>query len=270
MSTGKTQSVHMTEAESRQLSRRMTRRSFTVGGLAALGGLGSWYWLLTRSPEGELPWPLRRVLEFNENLARPYFHSGRLAPTFSREQAREPRVNGPIGLSQDFDPARWKLNIEIPGHRGAAREFSLAQIKALPRVEMVTELKCIEGWSDPVNWAGARLSDFVAKYGFGTRSGNPPDPEHRKDDLLKYVYLETPDQEYYVGLDMESAIHSQTLLCYEMNGAPLTLDHGGPLRLVIPLKYGIKNIKRIGTIRFTDQRPKDYWAERGYDWYAGH
>ena len=43
-----------------------------------------------------------------------------------------------------------------------------------------------------------------------------------------------------------------------------------PLRLVIPVKYGIKNIKRIGTIRFTGRRPPDYWAEQGYDWYAGH
>ncbi len=64
--------------------------------------------------------------------------------------------------------------------------------------------------------------------------------------------------------------HPQTLLCYEMNGEPLTLEHGAPLRLVTPVKYGIKNIKRIGTIRFTDKRPADFWAERGYDWYAGH
>ena len=54
-----------------------------------------------------------------------------------------------------------------------------------------------------------------------------------------------------------------------MNGEALTAEHGAPLRLVIPVKYGIKNIKMIGTIRFTDQRPADYWARRGYDWYAG-
>ena len=56
----------------------------------------------------------------------------------------------------------------------------------------------------------------------------------------------------------------------EMNGKPLEDRHGAPLRLVMPVKYGIKNIKRIGTIEFTDRRPADYWAERGYDWYAGH
>ena len=61
----------------------------------------------------------------------------------------------------------------------------------------------------------------------------------------------------------------QTLLCYEMNGEPLNLDPGAPLRLAIPVKYGIKNIKRIGTIKFTNERPADYWAEQGYDYYSG-
>ena len=57
---------------------------------------------------------------------------------------------------------------------------------------------------------------------------------------------------------------------WKMDGQPLTPEHGAPLRLVIPVKYGIKSLKRIGTIRFTDARPADYWAERGYDWYSGH
>ena len=81
--------------------------------------------------------------------------------------------------------------------------------------------------------------------------------------------LATPDQVYYVGLDLPSALHPQTLLAYEMNGQALTSEHGSPLRLVIPVKYGIKNIKRVGSIRFTNERPADYWAEQGYDWYAG-
>ena len=75
--------------------------------------------------------------------------------------------------------------------------------------------------------------------------------------------------QYYVGLDIESALHPQTLLCYEMNGLPLTLAHGAPLRLFTPVKYGIKSIKRIGTIRFTNQRPRDYWAETGLQLVCG-
>ena len=78
-----------------------------------------------------------------------------------------------------------------------------------------------------------------------------------------------PDQ-YYVGLDRPSALHPQTLLCYEMNGAPLTQGHGAPLRLVSTVKYGYKCIKRISLIDLTEQRPPDYWAKCGYDWYGGH
>ena len=65
-------------------------------------------------------------------------------------------------------------------------------------------------------------------------------------------------------------MHPQTLLAYELNGQPLTIEHGAPLRIASPLKYGIKQIKRIGRIEFTDERPKDYWGEQGYDWYSGH
>ena len=114
------------------------------------------------------------------------------------------------------------------------------------------------------------LADLAAVTGLATRSGRTFDPRESPSDLLDYAALATPGGGYYVGLDMASALHPQTLLCYEMDGRPLTPEHGAPLRLVIPVKYGIKNLKQIGTIRFTDVRPADYWAERGYDWYAGH
>ena len=68
---------------------------------------------------------------------------------------------------------------------------------------------------------------------------------------------------------MASALHPQTLLCYEMNGRPLLPEHGAPLRLITPRKYGIKQLKRIGTLAFVAERPADYWAARGYDWHAG-
>jgi DMSO/TMAO reductase YedYZ molybdopterin-dependent catalytic subunit len=79
----------------------------------------------------------------------------------------------------------------------------------------------------------------------------------------------TPGKDYYVGVDMPSALHPQSLLAYEMNGKPLEDRHGAPLRLVMPVKYGIKNIKRIGRIAYVNERPADYWAEQGYDYYSG-
>jgi DMSO/TMAO reductase YedYZ molybdopterin-dependent catalytic subunit len=249
-----------------RVMRVRSRRDFLALGGGAVAALAGWKWLKRRPSIGDVPFPLRRTLELNERLAEGYFDDDRQAPSFSRALAREPRVNGTEGLSDDFDPHDWRLSATSAGVR---RAFTLAEIRALPRVEMTTDLKCIEGWSVVVNWAGARFRDFATAYQLGTRDRSAPDVRRRPRDLLKYVSLATPDGSYYVGLDVASAMHPQTLLCYEMNGAPLALPHGAPLRLVTTVKYGIKSIKRVGAIAFADVRPPDYWAERGYDWYAG-
>jgi DMSO/TMAO reductase YedYZ molybdopterin-dependent catalytic subunit len=236
-------------AVDKEISRR-TRRSLLAGGAAALAGTGAWGWLRSRRPDDQVAWPLRVALEANEQVSRDYFRNTRLARTFPAGEAEEPRPNGDIGLEENPNPD-WKLML------GSDISLTLGDIKALPMVEIVTELKCIEGWSTVVKWGGARFRDFVTRYAPG------------QTDLNSYVGLETPGKEYYVGLDMPSAIHPQTLLAYEINGAALTPEHGAPLRLVIPVKYGIKSLKRIGNIAFSNTRPPDYWAERGYDWYAG-
>lgn len=250
-------------------ARRRSRRSFIALGLASLAGIGGWRWLISQPKEAGIPHPLRKVLDANSRLSSAYFKETRLAPEFARSRARSPRVNGDVGLDGEVDAATWRMRVQAYG-TGKTQEFTLDDIRALPKVEMTTELKCIEGWSVVVHWAGARLSDFLARYPLATRSGHPADPLNPPADLAPYVAMRTPDEQYYVGLDMASALHPQTLLCYEMNGKALTSAHGAPLRLVTPLKYGIKHLKRIGTIAFADTRPKDYWAELGYDWDAGH
>jgi DMSO/TMAO reductase YedYZ molybdopterin-dependent catalytic subunit len=258
------------DAEVARQMRRLTRRSFGWGAVSAAAGFGGWKWLRSREEIDGAPWPLRWMLEFNERVARGYYSPKRLAPMFPRDQARMPRPNGQLGLEAALDPGAWQLQLETAAPQPRRLTLTLKDVKALPRVEMVTELKCIEGWSDPVHWAGARLVDFADKYGAATKSGGKASAPQRADDLFQYVSLETPDRGYYVGLDIEAALHPQTLLCYEINCEPLAPEHGAPLRLATPLKYGIKYIKRIGRIVFTDERPADYWAERGYDWYAGH
>jgi DMSO/TMAO reductase YedYZ molybdopterin-dependent catalytic subunit len=268
-------SVALTDAEVERQMRRLSRRGFLWSGAAVASGLAAFHWIDTRREDEGVPWPFRRVLEINEQIARDTLPPTHLAPTFSPQRVGD-RVNGDLGLSDDFDPETWELTItglatppKNTDEDEPALVLTLRDIKALPRREMVTELKCIEGWSEVVSWAGARLADLMARHPPATRSGDPPDVSKRPEDLFGYVALATPDSGYYVGLEIESALHPQTLLCYEMNGKPLTAEHGAPLRLVIPVKYGIKNIKRIGTLRYTDTRPADYWAERGYDWYAG-
>lgn len=231
----------------------LNRRTFITMAAAAGAGYASWKWLRTRPREGGLEWPLRNALEANESIAQAYFSKARLSPNFRPSDISRARINGRLGLQSPIDLAAWRLKIE---GAASAAALTMDDLRALPRHEQITELRCIEGWSIIVKWTGARLADLVAKY---------PPPE-----LTKFVSLETPDRGYYVGLDIESALHPQTLLAYEMNGSPLATLHGAPLRLAIPVKYGIKNIKRIGTLRYTNIRPADFWAERGYDWYAGH
>ena len=247
------------DAEVARQLRRMTRRGFAWGGAAALAGFAAWKWLGSTGREGMLAWPLRKVLELDEKVARAAFNPARLATSFAPSAARMPRINGRYGIDQALDLDRWRLKVEGPA---GSKAFTIDEVKALPRVVHTTELKCIEGWSVVVTWAGARLADLAEVTGLARRGG-------KTGDLLPYVALATPNGEYYVGLDIASALHPQTLLCYEMNGEPLTIPHGAPLRLAIPVKYGIKNLKQIGTIRFADARPADYWAKLGYDWFAG-
>jgi DMSO/TMAO reductase YedYZ molybdopterin-dependent catalytic subunit len=138
--------------------------------------------------------------------------------------------------------------------------LTVDDILKLPRHELVTEFKCIEGWSQIIQWGGIRMADFIDAY-----------PPAKKPDgsLPRYVYMETPNGDYYVGYDLDVCRHPQTLLVTEMAGKPLTQRHGAPLRLHAPTKYGYKQIKRIGLIVYTDLKPDDYWTKLGYDWYAG-
>jgi DMSO/TMAO reductase YedYZ molybdopterin-dependent catalytic subunit len=313
----------LTDNEAKQKMSRQSRRGFLIGGAAALVGVFGWRWMPTETKEALL----RRTFEFNEKVSQIFYRPTRLAPEFPLNRVGNLRVNGGYGMSEDFDPQTWRLQVvglanpkqfaqyaddiryqtpmndenemketaalhettdskENPNapqmppasiDRAAAPQMpmsglllTLDDIKSLPRVEMTTELKCIEGWSVVVNWTGAKFSDFIDKFQPATRDGSPPNAANQPENLLPYISMVTPDGGYYVGMDMPSVLHPQTLLAYEMNGAPLTLEHGAPLRLVTATKYGIKQIKRIGRIAFTAERPADYWAERGYDWYAGH
>ena len=137
--------------------------------------------------------------------------------------------------------------------------LTIEDILKLPRHELVTQFKCIEGWSQIVHWAGVRMVDFLEAY--------PPPRINGKEPL--YVYMETPEGDYYTGYDLHVCRHPQTLLVTEMMGAPLTQYHGAPLRLHMPTKYGYKQIKRIALISYTNTKPDDYWTKLGYDWYAG-
>jgi DMSO/TMAO reductase YedYZ molybdopterin-dependent catalytic subunit len=240
---------------------RRSRRGFLTALVASAAAISGWFWARTRAEDGHLPWPFRRVLEANEKIWRRMYNPTRTGAMPPVDEEEDPRVNGDIGLAAAVDARSWRLSV-------GPHSLTLADLKALPRTEATVLFKCIEGWSQEMSYAGVRFSDFVRHYQLGTRSGEAPNVE-RPGDLFPFVGLRTPDGLYYVSVDRESMWHPNTVLAYEMNGAPLSEENGAPLRLMIPVKYGIKNLKRIGTIVFADTRPPDYWHERGYDWYAG-
>ena len=177
------------------------------------------------------------------------------ASMVAREKAHQERAGRmPRGL-EEAGESRSTLSPGTPGLL-----LTMENILRLPKHDLVTQFKCIEGWSQIVHWSGVRMADLVAAY----------PPEKRPDGRLpRYVYMETPNGDYYVGYDLNVCLHPQTLLVTEMGGSPLTQYHGAPLRLHAPTKYGYKQIKRIGLIAYTDQQPDDYWTKLGYDWYAG-
>lgn len=235
---------------------RRTRRSFLIGGIAAVAGTGAYAWLRTQPRQAYLAWPERRVLAFNAKIAEAYLSNHHLLPEYSLKQVGYLKPNGDVGLDDDMNDSPWRVTLKN-GQGTPDLKISLEDIKALPKVDQITRFCCIEGWSVVSYFSGARFSDFTRKY-------YPPG-----QSLPQYVYMATPNGEYYVGLDMKSAMHPQTLLAYEKDGKPLDDDHGAPLRLIIPVKYGIKNIKRIHLIQYTNAKPNDYWANDGYDWFAG-
>lgn len=237
--------------------RKRTIISFAVFFVLIAVAIFGWKWLNDQPREDGALKPLRTVLNANELIFKNVIYDNdNLSKKYPLSAATpRVRVNGDAGMSDGFDPATWKL--QVIRKPGDTLFISLDEIKALPKTEEVFDFKCIEGWSQVTWWGGVRFSDFLKKYNLTEQA------------QMQYTSLVTPDKEYYVGIDNKSILHPQTILCYEMNGRPLPMNQGAPLRLIIPVKYGVKHLKRIGTISFSNIRPPDYWYERGYDYYCG-
>ena len=236
--------------------------SFAAFGAYLACTYGGWRWLYT-SPD-ETPGttagvhkPLRKALNKTELFFRRLtFNENHLVKTYPRSMAaKEIRHNSDIGSKGALSPENWKLQVKKSS--GETLQISLDELMKLPKTAITYDFKCVEAWDQISHWEGVSFRDFIAHFKLEAES------------KMEYVGIETPDQQYYVGIDMPSAMHPQTLLAYQMNDELLNGKHGQPLRLIIPVKYGIKNLKRIGTITFSNSRPRDYWAERGYDYYSG-
>src|SRR5579863_259292 len=137
--------------------RRLSRRGLLWGAVAIAFGAETVHFLNSAEQEEGLQWPFRRVLRLNEKLANVYFSNRSLAKEYPLSEAKMPKVNEDIGMEDPLDPSGWRLHI-ING-AGGDKELTLADLQALPNVDMATELRCIEGWSCVVHWTGCRLRD---------------------------------------------------------------------------------------------------------------
>jgi DMSO/TMAO reductase YedYZ molybdopterin-dependent catalytic subunit len=199
---------------------------------------------------------LKTGLGFSDWASKQLFRSGHLATTFA-DSDLTPFNKFPINDYDVDDPGidfdHWTLT--VTGAVQKPGDYTLTQIQALPRFRQNTRHVCVEGWDVIGRFGGARLSDFLKAIG--------------ADLTARYVYVECAD-DYYESLDMATALHPQTLLCYEMYEQPLTREHGAPLRLTIPTKVGYKQAKYLTDLKVTNVLARTgYWEDQGYSSFYG-
>ncbi len=237
--------------------KKSTRKSFILAGIFLLL-VPLLFFIIQKAPDKSgTSAVFRYSFMANEKLWSVLSSNSRLSVKKTPPIGQPPRVNGLIGLRRGTSAKDYRVLIE---QKESAKELPLSSFYIIPKKSHSTDFRCIEGWSEERQFAGAVFSEWMSSQNLGKKADGT---------YYQYVGLETPDGEYYVSIDMESMLHPQTVLAWELNGKGLTLNNGFPLRLIIPIKYGIKSLKRIGKIIFSDQKPRDYWAERGYDWYSG-
>ena len=199
---------------------------------------------------------LETGLEFSDWASARLFRADQLAPTYANSKLT-PFDRFPLNSYDVDDPGvdleNWVLSVS-----GAVRkpgEYTLARIRALPKVTQNTRHVCVEGWDVIGRFGGARLADFLKE--IGADIGAP------------FVSVECAD-DYYESLDMATALHPQTLLCYEMYDQPLTREHGAPLRLNIPTKIGYKQAKYLTGLKVGRVLERfGYWEDQGYSRFYG-
>jgi DMSO/TMAO reductase YedYZ molybdopterin-dependent catalytic subunit len=238
-----------------QVLRRRTRREvllFGAGAMAALTGAGTL-----------LPRLLNKAVRIDDDVAEALYSPHHMVPTYTKSQIT-PLKNNYNGATPDPGYiSRWRLTLDGLAS-GVSVVLDIRSLMARFSIhEQITRLVCVEGWSAVAWWAGLRFEDLLRAY--------PPGPQSKWVLVESSVNLDAsgnPDP-YYVSIDLATARHPQTLLATHLNSQPLTVEHGAPLRLLAPVKLGLKNVKAITRLTYVAQEPRDYWAERGYSHYDG-
>jgi DMSO/TMAO reductase YedYZ molybdopterin-dependent catalytic subunit len=209
--------------------RRYGRRLFLV---TVAGGISSLYW-------GKAAW------DHVTGVISPV--ASAIAPVLPTGGWRIYTISGHMPV---FDPATWRLR--IGGLVDQPVSLTYAELRALPRVEQVSNFHCVTGWSvNNVRWGGVRMHDVLA-------AAKPSSSAH----ALEFVSMEVPYTDY---LTVKQASLHDVMLAYEMDGQPLPREHGAPVRLIIPQMYGYKNVKWLAGINLVPKEQLGYWEQLGYD-----
>ena len=203
----------------------------------------------------------QRLLGGGQPLAREFSISD-ISPEF--------RGNGNTEIDSDAYRAHvaagfadWVL--EVRGLVERPLRLSVAQIRALPQRTQVTRHDCVEGWSAIGQWTGPQLAAILRM------AGLQPD--------AKFIVFRCADDfrdtPYYESCDLDDAFHPQTIIAHQLNGEPLPVKNGAPLRLRIERQLGYKHAKYLTAIEAVDtlegigEGGGGYWEDKGYQWYAG-
>ena len=255
-----------------RLRRRLPRRVFLTRAAAsvsalALAGCDS----LSRTEW--FPKVLNAAEPLNEAAAKLVARGG-MAQEFA-ESDRSPtfRSNGSSDPGTDQYNA-WVANgfadyrLQVGGLVEAPHAFTLTDLRTLPARTQITRHDCVEGWSAIAKWKGARLAALLDVV--------KPKPEAR------YVMFYCADPMasdgtdlYYESIDLDDALHPQSILAYDMNDAPLPVPNGAPVRLRVERQLGYKHAKFITSIELVASFAHiaggkgGYWEDQGYQWWAG-
>ncbi|HUH92879.1 MAG TPA: molybdopterin-binding protein [Casimicrobiaceae bacterium] len=158
--------------------------------------------------------------------------------------------------------------LEVGGLVQRPASFSLTELRALPSRTQITRHDCVEGWSAIGKWKGARLSALLESVG--------------AQPAARYVMFYCADpmeddgtEPYYESIDMDDAMHPQTLLAYDLNDQPLPIKNGAPIRLRVERQLGYKHAKYVLRLELVESFAPirggmgGYWEDQGYEWYAG-
>ena len=258
-----------------QLLRRLTRRDVLLFGMGAIAAAAGGGVLLPQSTLERLgvihekknwpkkEWLLNGALRIDDDVAEALYSRNRLVPTYTKSQITALKNNYNGATPDPSYIPEWRLTLEGLAS-GLSASLSIRNLLASFQLhEQITRLVCVEGWSAIAWWAGLRFDDLL--------NAHPPMSQAKWAQLESSVNLGpwgNPDP-YFVSLNLSTARHPQTLLATHLNGKPLRVEHGAPLRLLVPVKLGLKNIKAITRITYTADEPADYWAKRGYSRYDG-